>query len=595
MSPAEKKSMLSAIICSSRPEPAGHCKEEQRCTSGLPTAEPSISPWLLEPSSKLMGFRSTEDLPEHADIVIVGSGITGAFAAHFLKEGWAKDLSVVMLDAREACWGSSGQNIGSIDTLIFDNAWDVSAMSLESIQLLRDFVRDNEIPCEWQDCLGVYVTQQPVIGYSSASVADIKTAMPDSLGQVIDAVTWDRSVTSSPPIRVDRDPMATGGGWDVEKIRETLAGLGMQDSDGVVLQANTATVHPYRLVAWILERLLERHEADRFALHTHTPVTRLSQRDGGGVAADGSDQRNWTLATPRGEISAGRVLLATNGYTSALLPDLEDLIIPVRCQAAAAAQTGGVSLKKGPVDLENRIYTFLCEDGKRAERLVQRGGSGGQLIVAGGRHVAADFGVGHCRDDVTEPMVERHLENILRGFMDGERMNETESRADLPEVRHWAGIEGYARDYNPWVGAVPESLGGGPGLFLCAGYTLHGLAMAPLCAKRVVQDMMMTNTGGDRDDVDGDDELIHERALQERPATQDMLQIPSKLVSTSGRVEIAMEDWPDVQTMEEEGLETYIRAAVGQIMKGRNTVPGDLRIPGGLRRFEGRGATGRRW
>ena len=57
-----------------------------------------------------MGHRTTSDLPTEADIVIVGSGITGASAARFLTEdARAKDLSMVMLDAREACWCATGR------------------------------------------------------------------------------------------------------------------------------------------------------------------------------------------------------------------------------------------------------------------------------------------------------------------------------------------------------------------------------------------------------------------------------------------------------------------------------------------------------
>lgn len=77
--------------------------------SGLPSPNPTESYWHKEPSQKLLGHRTTEDLPEAADIVIIGSGITGAFAARFLKHGNAKDSKVVMLEAREACWGATGR------------------------------------------------------------------------------------------------------------------------------------------------------------------------------------------------------------------------------------------------------------------------------------------------------------------------------------------------------------------------------------------------------------------------------------------------------------------------------------------------------
>jgi glycine/D-amino acid oxidase-like deaminating enzyme len=58
----------------------------------------------------LLGHRTTEELPAEADIVIVGSGITGTSAARYLSEDErAKGKSVVVLDAREACWCATGR------------------------------------------------------------------------------------------------------------------------------------------------------------------------------------------------------------------------------------------------------------------------------------------------------------------------------------------------------------------------------------------------------------------------------------------------------------------------------------------------------
>ena len=78
--------------------------------ASLPTPESSASFWHSEPSDFLLGHRTSGTLPEEADVVIVGSGITGASAARFLAEDErAKGLSVVMLEAREACWGATGR------------------------------------------------------------------------------------------------------------------------------------------------------------------------------------------------------------------------------------------------------------------------------------------------------------------------------------------------------------------------------------------------------------------------------------------------------------------------------------------------------
>jgi choline dehydrogenase-like flavoprotein len=83
--------------------------------AGLPTPNSSNSFWHSEPSKLLLGHRSTRDLPATADVVIIGSGITGAsIARHLLKrDGSASDgtsrPNVVMLEAREACWGATGR------------------------------------------------------------------------------------------------------------------------------------------------------------------------------------------------------------------------------------------------------------------------------------------------------------------------------------------------------------------------------------------------------------------------------------------------------------------------------------------------------
>lgn len=88
------------------------------CTPGqstLPSANPTSSFWHSAPSKTLQGHRTTLKLPVKADVVIVGSGIAGAFAARYLAEDVdGRDLDVVMLEAREACSGATGRVSGSL-------------------------------------------------------------------------------------------------------------------------------------------------------------------------------------------------------------------------------------------------------------------------------------------------------------------------------------------------------------------------------------------------------------------------------------------------------------------------------------------------
>lgn len=85
-------------------------KHRKPCS--LPSETSSKSFWHSEPSSLLLGHRSTRNLPKYADVVIVGTGITGtSIAHHLLTDGNSngKKPTVVMLEAREACWGATGR------------------------------------------------------------------------------------------------------------------------------------------------------------------------------------------------------------------------------------------------------------------------------------------------------------------------------------------------------------------------------------------------------------------------------------------------------------------------------------------------------
>jgi len=106
------------MLDSNKPRAGSEKLEHTKMTGGsaptgkasLPTANSTKSFWHSDPSKVLLGHRTTESLPTEADVVIIGSGISGASAAHFLREDdRGKDLNIVVLEAREACWGATGR------------------------------------------------------------------------------------------------------------------------------------------------------------------------------------------------------------------------------------------------------------------------------------------------------------------------------------------------------------------------------------------------------------------------------------------------------------------------------------------------------
>lgn len=301
-----------------------------------------------------------------------------------------------------------------------------------------------------------------------------------------------------------------------ETGKETLASLRVPSADGVIIQKNAASLWPYKLVASILEKLLAEFPVPSFNLQTNIPVTSLSRPESGS---------GWVVTTPRGDVAARQVLLATNGYTSHLLPAFADLIVPVRGQIGAlippssppgpvpvpfsSQSTGG-----GPPPPARLVHSYVfaadpdpdsaAPTAPRDDYLVQRPPPAGELIFGGGRREARGLGVGEWADDALEEAVAGYLRRSLAPVLDLRRTAGAGGGGGLPgtpgdgELRasfEWTGIMGYSRDAHAWVGPVPECLGGGGGgLWVCAGFTGHGMPAAALSAREVVR--QMTGEGG---------------------------------------------------------------------------------------------------
>ena len=74
----------------------------------LPRPNPTASYWQNPPDS-IANLQSSPQIPTYADVVVVGSGISGSSIAYNLLEK-QPDLSVVLLEARQAASGASGRN-----------------------------------------------------------------------------------------------------------------------------------------------------------------------------------------------------------------------------------------------------------------------------------------------------------------------------------------------------------------------------------------------------------------------------------------------------------------------------------------------------
>lgn len=238
-------------------------------------------------------------------------------------------------------------------------------------------------------------------------------------------------------------------------------------AQGAVVTSVAARVWPYKFVAHILQDLLTA-SPDRlrgtFNLQTLTPAERISPSP---------DGKAWLVTTPRGTIQARTLALATNAYTSHLLPSYSDLIIPCRGQMSALQPPPSLSTAS------NRLQTSQGFEGDGLDDyLIQRPTEkGGHLMFGGGRTLDASLNV--TDDSVISPETASYLR---RELLDAFQLPESaDENAELHAVREWTGIMGFSRDEVPWVGPVE----GKEGVFVSAGFTGHGMPNTWLCGKAV--------------------------------------------------------------------------------------------------------------
>jgi hypothetical protein len=247
-----------------------------------------------------------------------------------------------------------------------------------------------------------------------------------------------------------------------------------------------ARVWPYKLVAHLLEHLLvsspEGKLQGTFNLQTLTPAESINQTEDG----------QWTVQTPRGTIKARKLALATNAYTSHLLPDFADLIVPCRGQMSALRPLPSIAGA-------NRLKTSMGFEGDGLDDyLIQRPNEkGGHLMFGGGRTFGKSVGV--TDDSTFDKATAAYLRRELVEAFDLEEKRRADSgeAVEMEAVAQWTGVMGFSRDEVPWVGPVP----GKEGVFVAAGYTGHGMPNTWLSGKAVAEMVGGSLAGGELEAV----------------------------------------------------------------------------------------------
>ena len=184
-------------------------------------------------------------------------------------------------------------------------------------------------------------------------------------------------------------------------------------------------------------------------------VRRLAAR----AAAAGVDIREHDPVDDVDALDAERVLVATDGYGRALLPELADAIWPARGQVVVSEPLDRVLYDRPHYARQGFDYWQQLPDRR--------------LLLGGFRDVS-------IMDELTDaeemtPTIQASLERFLGQLSDGEA-----------RISHrWAGIFALTQDMLPLVGPVP----GRDTAWIAAGYSGHGNVMGFGCG-RLVADAM---------------------------------------------------------------------------------------------------------
>lgn len=289
---------------------------------------------------------------------------------------------------------------------------------------------------------------------------------------------------------------------------EHLAALKIPHAIGAIVQSNAASLSGYKLVHSIFNDLLQ---GDSLNLQTRTPVKSIQR------SSDGS----WSVKTSRGGIRTKQVLLTTNAYTGHLLPKFRKLIIPIQAQMSA-------SIPPSPIEPSLYSYYFIgaaknASNQISEDYLIQRPiDQGGEWMYGGGRVLAKNRAVDVSDDSYNDDGAVKYLQSSLDYVLDvGEKKDGQDSLLDYKAF--WTGIYGQSVDGSPWVGPVPDM----PGVFVCGGYSGHGMPNAALCAEHVAAVMHGAGLRGE-----GESERLQREALRKGD-------IPSSYIITPERMEAA--------------------------------------------------------
>lgn len=315
--------------------------------SNLPVADPVESFWTA-PSSRLDDFQSSPSLPEECDVLIIGSGFAGVATAYHMFNSQQPKPKTIMFEARTLTSGATGRNGGHVkpDTYMgvtrmasvygIKPAADLQKYESDQVYQIKHLVEREGLDCEFHLTRACDAIMDPDVAEQKAR--EYRQLVQEGL--------------------VDTKDIAYTPKGDAERIS------GVKGAQ-CCFTYTAAHLWPRKMMHQMLGKLVQQG----LQVHARTPVLDISR---------GRDERGyWTVSTPRGATRARRVVVCTNAYTSSVLPQYRNKIIPVRGVCSRITSPKGSKTPHLPCTYSLRF------DALQYDYLVPR--ADGSIIVGGAR------------------------------------------------------------------------------------------------------------------------------------------------------------------------------------------------------------------
>jgi gamma-glutamylputrescine oxidase len=356
-----------------------------------------------------------------ADIAIIGGGYTGLSAALRATE---RGLKPAVLEAAEVGFGASGRNGGVVSPKYRVSLADMArAHGLDLAHLMNRLAHDA------MDSVERYVAECRIDRAGFAKVGNLRCAH--------NKVALDRLVSEAETAR----RMFGDESLRILDAQEMRAETGSRDFVGGVLNAHAGVVHPLNYVRGLAAAVRERGGE----IFEQSEVTTIHQRPD-----------SLELRTEHGAVVAGKLLMATNGYSdlTSATSAVRKAVIPFRSAMVATEP------------LTPEMFSVLIPSGRsysETRRMMRWFRRIDDRLLFGGRGA---FG----RSDSAAAFA----------ALEGEMKRIFPQIADRRVTHRWSGLVAMTLDSLPQIGLLDSRTA------FSVGYNGAGIAMASLLGRHAI-------------------------------------------------------------------------------------------------------------